>query len=74
MMFYREIESNLKVGLALPQSAEEIYRLTDSNREHLKMWLPWPDKVREVSDTAAFIQSQLKRFGEGEVLILSVFL
>jgi ribosomal-protein-serine acetyltransferase len=72
-MFYREIESNLKIGLSIPQFAEEMFALTDRNREYLKAWLPWLDKVQKVEDTSEFLQLQLKRFGEGEALHLSIF-
>jgi ribosomal-protein-serine acetyltransferase len=71
-MFYREIESDLKLALSIPQFAEEMFALTDKNREYLKQWLPWLDKVVKVSDTASFISLQLKRFGEGKAIHLSI--
>lgn len=72
-MFYRNIDNDLKLGLSIPQFAEEMFALTDKNREHLKQWLPWLDKIVKVSDTASFISLQLKRFSEGEAIHLSIF-
>lgn len=63
----------MKISLSVPQFAEELFALTDKNRQHLKTWLPWLDKVQKVDDTADFLQLQVKRFGEGEALHLSIF-
>lgn len=35
--------------------------------------MPWPDTVQKVNDTDDFLKLQLKRFGEGEALHLSIF-
>ncbi|SHO53924.1 GNAT family N-acetyltransferase [Desulfopila aestuarii] len=72
-MFYHKIDKDLQLALSIPQFAEEMFALTDKNREHLKQWLPWPDQIVKVSDTTAFISLQLKRFSEGEAIHLSIF-
>lgn len=50
-MFFREIEKDLRIALTVPPSAEQLFALTDQNREYLKVWLPWLDSVQEVDDT-----------------------
>lgn len=72
-MFFREIEKDLRLALTAPQFAEPLFALTDQNREHLKVWLPWLDTVQEVGDTKMFIRDQLIRFAKEEALHLSVF-
>lgn len=72
-MFYIEVESNLKIGLSIPQFAEELFALTELNRAYLKAWLPWLDNVQKAGDTAEFLALQLKRFAEGKALHLSIF-
>ncbi len=72
-MIYRKINENLKVGFTVPQFADELFRLTDQNREFLKQWLPWLDTVLRPSDTLAFIELQLDRFGKGEAMHQSLF-
>lgn len=37
--------------------ADELFRLTDTNRARLREWLPWVDRTRAVGDTLAFIRS-----------------
>ncbi len=45
--------------------AEELYDLTDSNREYLKEWLPWLDHIRSCDDTKRFIAATIKEYSEG---------
>jgi ribosomal-protein-serine acetyltransferase len=44
------------VDLSL-SSAEEIFHLIDTNRQHLKRWLPFVDLTQKASDTEKFIKS-----------------
>jgi len=72
-MFFRNLNNETKLSLSIPQYAEELFRLTDSNREFLKQWLPWPDAITKPSDTKEFIEAQLLRFQQGEALHVTIF-
>lgn len=37
--------------------ADELFSLTDTNRDYLRQWLPWLDSVRRVDDTRTFIHA-----------------
>ncbi|MFT5593974.1 MAG: ribosomal-protein-serine acetyltransferase [Oceanicoccus sp.] len=37
--------------------AQELYDLTEANRENLREWLPWLDQIESISDTKKFIES-----------------
>jgi len=39
-----------------------LFDLVDSNRDHLRQWLPWLDMSKEVSDTEFFINSTIKQY------------
>ena len=39
------------------QDAEELFSLTDANRDYLHRWLPWLDSIRRVEDTRAFVRA-----------------
>jgi ribosomal-protein-serine acetyltransferase len=39
--------------------AEELFALTDRNRDYLRRWLPWLDGIRVVEDTRSFIRATL---------------
>ncbi|MEM8831909.1 MAG: GNAT family N-acetyltransferase [Cyanobacteria bacterium P01_G01_bin.19] len=72
-MFFREIDRDIKLSLSIPQYAEELFELTDKNRDFLKQWLPWLDKTQKVADTREFLESQLPRFQKGQALHITIF-
>jgi ribosomal-protein-serine acetyltransferase len=63
-MFARPLTPDLSLALLEPRHAEELFQLTNGNREHLREWLPWVDGVHTVDDTKVFIQTAQKQFCE----------
>jgi ribosomal-protein-serine acetyltransferase len=63
-MFSHPLSPDVSVALLKPRYAEELFHLTQVNREHLREWLPWVDGVSTVEDTRAFIQTAQKQFCE----------
>lgn len=59
-------------GLVLRQmefdDAEELFSVSDRNREHLREWLPWVAHTRVVATTAAFIQHTQQLATAGKAL------
>lgn len=39
------------------QNAKELFDLVDGNRNHLRRWLVWVDKTRDINNTIDYIQS-----------------
>ena len=72
-MFFRQINDKIKLSLSIPQYAEELFELTDRNRDFLKQWLPWLDTVKELSDTKQFLEHQLLRFQRTQALHVTIF-
>lgn len=72
-MFFRHLDNEIQLSLSIPQYAEELFELTDRNRDFLKQWLPWLDTVTKPSDTKEFIKAQLLRFQRGEALHVTIF-
>jgi ribosomal-protein-serine acetyltransferase len=67
-MFYREINSELKLAVNLPHFAEVLYNLVNQNREYLKEWLPWLDDTTEQKDVEEFTKSVVSQMAEGRGL------
>lgn len=42
--------------------AADIYNLIDSNRQHLRCWLPFIDKTRHVIDSEVFVRAVQNQF------------
>ena len=60
-MFFRHIDDELKLSLSIPQYADELFELTDRNRDFLKQWLPWLDTIAEAQALSQLAElSELK--------------
>ena len=44
---------------------QELYNLTEANRDYLKEWLPWLDHIKSSKDTKTFILSAIKEYSSG---------
>jgi ribosomal-protein-serine acetyltransferase len=45
--------------------AEELFRLTDANRDHLGPWMPWIESTKSADDTRAYLREVQRNFAEG---------
>lgn len=61
-MFRRDLGDGIVLRMLDGRHADELFRLTDKNREHLRSYLPWIDQVRTSMDSGGFIQSGLQQF------------
>ncbi len=64
----------IRLQLLERHHAEALYSLTDRNRDHLRPWLPWVDRVHEVAHSLAFIEEGLERFARGLGYELGIWL
>ncbi|GEK58635.1 N-acetyltransferase [Marinococcus halophilus] len=64
-MFSYNITERLELLLLQKEHAEELFALIDNNRQHLKEWMNWVDRVQSVHDTAASIEKTLQQAAEG---------
>ncbi len=44
---------------------QELYELTEANRDHLREWLSWLDHIQSSKDTLKFIESTIKESSSG---------
>ena len=56
------VDDQIKLTLLENRHAERIFELINSNREHLKRWLPWVDFTNNVADSKEFIELSRKRY------------
>jgi len=65
-MMRHVIEDGLWLEFLRPTHVEELFELVDSNRDHLRPWLPWVDQTRGPSEIETFIRNSLNRFADGK--------
>ena len=64
-MFRVPVDDELELRLLEERHADQLFALTESNREYLREWLPWLDGIRTVEEQKAFIRRSLERFARG---------
>ncbi|NLX14575.1 MAG: GNAT family N-acetyltransferase [Phycisphaerales bacterium] len=60
-MFERRIDDAVRLRTLREEDAEELFQVVDSNRAHLRQWLPWLDANTTPNDSVAFIQATLRQ-------------
>jgi len=54
-LFPLQIDRDVRLSLLDPRHALELFRLVDSNRTHLREWLPFVDEYQSVAAATQFI-------------------
>lgn len=72
-MFERALDERTHLRLLQPRHAAELFRATDANREHLRVWLPWVDGVQEEADSRTFIRAALREFAEHGTFVCGIW-
>lgn len=61
-MFKHIINQKIDMRLLEIRQAEQLFLLVESNREHLRRWLPWLDNTKSVEEIKSFIKRSLEKF------------
>jgi ribosomal-protein-serine acetyltransferase len=63
-MFPFRLTEDITLELLALRHADELFRVTDINREHLRSWLPWLDATRSPEDTRAFVRQTRRQLAD----------
>jgi ribosomal-protein-serine acetyltransferase len=72
-MFEHQVDDGIRLRLLAPSHADALFALVDSNRQHLRHWLPWLDTNVAVSDTLQFIQSTQRQFADNSGFVVGIW-
>lgn len=72
-MFYYPVAEGIELRLLEERHARSLFDLTDANRESLRKWLTWVDKMQDAQDTLHYIQTGLKQFAHNDGLQCGVW-
>jgi len=59
------VDDELFLRIQEERHAEELFRVTDANREHLRHWMPWVDGTTSADDTRGYLRTVGQKFAEG---------
>jgi len=67
-----KIDDTTALRLLRAEDAPELFAVTDSNRRHLRAWLPWVDAVLAEADSATFIEATIaqREAGRGPTFVV----
>ncbi|WML37472.1 GNAT family protein [Clostridium sp. OS1-26] len=72
-MFKHIIDKELELKLLDNCDRDELFALIDSNRPHLKQWLPWVDGTKSNEDLKGFIDSTKQQYINNNGFQLSIW-
>ena len=67
------IDDKLELRLLREEDAAALFALVDSNREHLRRWLPWVDSTMTVEDELAYIRLTRANYQDNESLNCAIY-
>lgn len=71
--FILNIDTEVELRILEEWNVKELYQLIDSNRAHLRQWLPWVDYEVSVESSRSFVQRSLQRYLENDGFDLGIF-
>ena len=71
--FFLRVSDRLELRQRMPEDAEELFALTETNRARLRVWLPWLDGCNRVEDTRASIEATLRQADAGTGLAVCLW-
>ncbi|TBL74525.1 GNAT family N-acetyltransferase [Paenibacillus thalictri] len=72
-MFSYNVNEEIQLRLLELRHTDELFALTDGNREQLRQWLPWVDGTVDTEHTKRFIQSTLAAFAGNNGIQAGIF-
>ncbi len=63
-----ELNDKVKLVRLAPEHANELFRVVDANRTHLRSFLPWVDSTNSVKVIDEFIEKSLKMYSDCKAL------
>lgn len=56
------VSADIVIRVFRPEDDVKLFRLVDTNRQHLMTWLPWLDQVNTLQDSQTFIETAIYRY------------
>ncbi len=72
-LFPLQIDPDVRVNLLEPKHALDLFKLVDSNRTHLREWLPFVDDYQSVTSATQFITRNRKESSGTKRLAMGIW-
>lgn len=65
-MFTHRIDDSVEIRILEYQHTEDLFNLTDENRQFLREWLMWADDMYSYADSREFVRQGLKQYADND--------
>jgi ribosomal-protein-serine acetyltransferase len=72
-LFPLQIDRDVRVNVLGPRHALELFKLVDSNRSHLREWLPFVDDYRSVAAATQFVTRNREEGSREKGLVMGIW-
>src|SRR5439155_1495885 len=72
-LFPLQIVRDVRIDLLEPRHALDLFKLVDSNRAHLREWLPFVDDYKSVTAATQFIKRNREENSGEKVLVMGIW-
>ena len=72
-LFPLQIDRDVRLNLLEPRDALELFKLVDSNRAHLREWLPFIDDYQSVKAATQFIMRNSEESSGEKGLVMGIW-
>ena len=73
-MFARIIDDTLLLRSLREDDTEQLFQVVEANREHLRVWLPWLDEMKDEDSQRGFIRSVMAQEERGQGFVCGILL
>ena len=57
-------DNNIELIPVRLEDIDVLYSLTEKNREHLRIWLPWVESTKSAEDTKGFVEMAMRQHAD----------
>lgn len=68
-----KIDSDITLRIRTKEEASILLALVKKNKKHLRQYLPWVDKTKEITDSGKFITKMLSGYKKGTSCDLGIY-
>jgi ribosomal-protein-serine acetyltransferase len=72
-LFCCKVDDRIELRLHEERHADALWALTEADRAHARVFLPWVDSSRSVEDSLTYIKRSLERFAAGNGMSLGIW-
>jgi ribosomal-protein-serine acetyltransferase len=71
-MLRHDLPGGAFLRLLEESDADELFALTDRNREHLELWMPWVPGIRSAEDEIGFIRATRRQVADNDGFVAAI--